>query len=1727
MARKPSKSPTDATAAHSPIAASYESTGGAGTDLEVDVVVQLLGALLAETTDRLLPADWLPRSIKVQRRDGPRGFDDVTLEAGLPAASGSPIYLQVKRAFSLTARRGEFKAYVESLCAKDAEAPDAPWLAAIIAGKMTPALADVQALTEWARGAQSEVDFNSQCAAPKALNAGKRAVIKALAEHLAGRPEASVWRVLRRLRASEVDYGDESSRDAEALRSRLASLLEPGARSGEDLRQALRGRVLRQARHTPTYTRANVLAELDASFDFLGSPRLSPHLERLDQDAGLALSSIETSVAGVTLLRDDLYAKARAVLSIPRALRMVGDGGGGKSAILARIAMTAERRLVLKDDRVSGRTWAEHAGRLGASIAAQVVVEALGERSGAVLAIDGADRLLSSERRGVVLDVLRALAASPTRANWRLVATARDLQTHDMVLDALVEAGLDPGERVDVAGLGDEDADYLARAAPALSELLRRTDMGGRNRDLFTLREAWRDPDAGQVGSEVGMAGRWASRGDRAAPPEHWRDAAIAQIGEQLLSAPREAIGRAGLDPAGVSALLREGALRAAPYRDALSFTHDIYEDWTLARAFDRRRAELPDLIRTADQPLWWLPAVRLAGQIIVETTGPRAWLESVAQCREATDLDPAWWRTLLVSPLHSERAASFLEAAEPLLLADDGIWLERLVDSLLVLESRPDEDVFKRADGTVEERMRVAAAFAIPNGRVWVPFLRRAADRWQGWPGRLAPKLAQMTHIWLRATEGWEHRTGEILMNASVTWLMEIEDARTFAAWDEHRAPFGYEGHDYRLWEQTATRLREGLAWGVASAPDVVEAYLLRLADRDRNRDCDDLLKMPRRIPALLPKAWADFCISRFAPRRPRVRHDFFMGHFNALGFNDAGLSSLSLSGATPRYAGFDQLFEADPGEALRMLRRFEKRASVYYRHYVRHEDRRRPRPVRVRFPWGEIPLWGDENTFRWARGVLGSEVLGSAYMALDLWMARQAAKGRPLEELFRLVLRPHGLNATLVPCITLAVEHINTPGQIDAAGPILAEPRLWNFDVRRYSDDLTFARQPLVPYYSAHERPAIVEVGARYASRQHLRVDLALPFLMMADGPAQEALNTRVATWSAADLADFDDELDDARAMAGFDQQLQRYRADLDRTSIRLERKGDQIEVSLAPPEPVAAQIAALDRQQAAFAASSRLMLWGCKGLEENQLQPSMTLEEAISAARGYDATALFSTYSQERFNDYLAAQGVASTAAVVARLAADDLFELHRAWVTEVLVAAVRLKPSDQLFDVDEAIMTHDPRVSAAKGLGALVSRGGDRTALAQCLVALATDRHHHIAAAVLSSLDFAREPVLAWAILRAAFGDTQYWRGRRWWNPDLRRAAQDRQKRQETAYKTALAHMRRGVRRPLPPPPPPFEQRWIFQKSWRAPLTRRTRLHPVLYHWGRVKTLLEAVPLESLAVDSELAAFFARYLQDVAAWAKSDSEGRRNHASRDFPFELMWAVGKLQGRLAALTAEAGREDQPWRALTVFEERDYAHELVGHFLDGMARELVASGRPPSAAFWRVWDPAADWVLGPRDSKPRRRRHGWGDLSSATAAAGFVGPYMSPIPPGWPHVAEILSRIDDWAERTQAHAGAAAALLKFSDRMSLDQVEGHALAWIERWLKVHEGDTGFWTYGDIVNRATGVVLRVQPSEGPLREPRILRRVRHMLARLADEGSLAARQALAVVGSQRPAAEG
>lgn len=1692
-----------------PISGSYDSSGGAGQDLEASVIADALSAVIADEGHRALAQGVSLRRVTLQRRNGPRGFDDVVLLGQDPSGADHLAYLQVRRAFQI-GKNPEFANLVRWVRDHDLTHLEAGWDAVIVSDKVAPSIKDAGDLAQAAVSAVDQADFHDKWRAPKTLNKAKRAILEAVSAALAPDDAEGVWRVFKRLRIVEMDFGIEASRDDQLMVERLARSLEAGAGRARDLREALRSEALAKARLSASYDRAALTAIFGVRYGFIGSASHRKDLARLLDENGHALSAIETTLGEISLLRPELHARALRHLGQARALRLTGEAGCGKSGLLARMAAGFNGPMVvIKEDRIASRTWSDHVQRLGGTISAADLVDELGATGRALLVIDGADRLLLSERRGVIQDLLTAIAARPAGEAWKILTTARTVHGQDIVRDALVRFELPTGVQQIVDVLEGDDIAYVAEAFPKLSQLVLRRDLGDRNLELFSLREHLNDPDADTVGAEIASASRWATRGARSVPANPRRDAAIAQIADLLVKDPTRLVGRGEVDPDGLHALVQDGHIRLEPHLDALAFRHDIYEDWALARAFARDWRGLPARLLAAREPLWWLRAMRLAAQIVLETSGIETWRAMLDRFSSEPGLDPAWARTILTAVLYSEQSFALLDALEAALLEDGAKLLDRFLETLMVLEARPSARILDSQEGDEGDRLRLAAAYPEP-GPKWQVFLRWSLLRWASWPPRVFPRLGQIAETWLRWSQGVPHPVGREMVRVCHDWLVKIEDAQGLDEDGEIHRPFDDAEFRYGAQRDLEKQLRDCLAFGVASNPTVVESYLDRLSGLARVRsDTEQLVKNPRRIPTVLPRAYADMAIAHFAPVPPRIRDDMFRFSRWNDGLDYSGLRD-TMARATPILFGFDQLFEADPEQALRMLRKFEKRAAVSFRHYMRQREGKRARPVVVKFPWGAVPLWGDENTYRWARGALGPAPLGAAYMALDVWMGKQAAAGRSLESLYRQVLKPHGLNATLVPCITLAVEHINTSGQIGHVGPILAEPRIWSFEAARYNDDVTFAAMPLIGFWDPG-RDEVLDLGARYVKRQHIRTDLSLPFLLFADQPAQAAFQDRVATWTGKDLATFEEELESPQRMAVHEAQIARYRADTRPENIKFSDHPEGLRVDFEPDPDTAGTIAETNACRDRFNDVTILLVWARNSLEKGFVDERLTLEAALEHARRL----LDQGPPQSEDMAFLKSniiEGVFATAAVVAKHGDDALLGREHHWLVQLLADGPLFGPPLG-GSANQAIFISHPTIHAATALGALVSRNGIDPALLAPLAALAVSPAPTIAAAAVASVDFERAPAAGWAMLWGAIHQSLYRRAFPWQDASSRQnqaRARKIERRAERAMARALFDADRRKPRALVLPPTPHVRKLVVSKAWRWPIMLVTRPAPVTLDQQRIVKVLQAIPVVALAKRPEAATALADYLGGLADWVRVKCEGPLKKWREDhFPFELGRELGMAVGRLAFAWPGPPPAGPIWRPLTRFTEREHAVDLMGEVLQGMTEALVNSGGPPDTRFWAAWDPVSTWVL-------EHGRTAWRDRYGAVGAAGFVGPYSSPLPLDWPHLDLVLPKIDQWLRQVAAAEREARLLLRFCDRFTPDQMETWAAGWIEHIVAENRAGDDFWEDEDNGNRAAALL------DGLLNHrPHLADRVRPTLAILADRGSLAARQTLVRLGTR------
>ena len=549
---------------------------------------------------------------------------------------------------------------------------------------------------------------------------------------------------------------------------------------------------------------------------------LSPvpsEVEILARESSEALDAIDDTLCHgsvrITLLRSEHWDAARSALESDGIVRLNGEGGAGKSGILRRLGMRFQGPvLVIKDNRVLEANLSQHLAQLGIRSSAIELLDAIAQDKPALCLVDGADRLLLSERRSLVLDLLRAISSCRTSKQWRIATSARSLQGRDLVADALVEVGIEKiGTAVQIGALSDEDIEALRAAYPSFRPLLAREDLSGQNRSLFLLRELLSRVAPPTVAlTELDIADAWATglllEPVRAAQ----RSTALAQIGAQLVAIPWRLPGRSQLDAAGLQTLVLEGAVSQLPNCDVLRLTYDVHEDWLLARHLYGVRDEAPDVLRRADQPLWWLRAVRLTAQLLLERGDQAGWRALLSRVEAAADLDPAWSRSILVAPLYSERSPAILAQLEQMLLDADARLLSQLLETLIVFETRLNERVLglaRLADRDETTRYAVAAYLKIPVFRSWGAFLRWSLPKWPQWPLALIPKLVELAAIFTSATAGVANPLSRDIAKQVHEWLVEIEDAHHAHNWEDRREPFNTKLPDYRAWEVVEERSR------------------------------------------------------------------------------------------------------------------------------------------------------------------------------------------------------------------------------------------------------------------------------------------------------------------------------------------------------------------------------------------------------------------------------------------------------------------------------------------------------------------------------------------------------------------------------------------------------------------------------------------------------------------------------------------------------------------------------------------------------------------------------------------------------------------------------------------------------------------------------------------------------------------------------------------------------
>lgn len=1696
-------------------ATSIISTSGAGVSLEARIAATYLSALIAQASGPGDDAAHVVEGLAFQRTEPAAGFDDLHLRHASPTGGEAVTFLQIKR--TLTGARSEeaFRRPVADAARLLAGGGHDDKRFRIAASESAISPRDVDRARDAARLSDDATDFWNRWNAPGNSSPTERyftsAVEWVIEQDLGSADSELAWKVIARIDLTVVDADQGGSQAKARAVDQLQGALTSGDRDeAVHLYDALCLFAEDAAKVSGGVDRAKLLADLSPRFRFLAAPSARADIALILSDGDAALAGIRNDVGGVSLARAALCERLEELLAEAGGLRLGGEAGAGKSAVLRTLA---ERRrsggaglLVLKHDRLTDRTWAAHATNMDVGIPLAQLVTELAAPGGAVLVIDGYDRIADAGFGEVVREVCQAIASSPCRPLWSCILSSRDAAGPGPTLDLPL---VDDAIPYTVGAPDDEDLAFLAKTFPHLGDLMSRRGYADLNRNLFFIDQMARNPSVAGASSELDLMQAWARRGSAETPRHATRDATLRTLGEQRLVSPYGPMPKPN-DEDGLSRLASERTIDVPPYRDVVSFGHDIYEDWAVARALDARRADIPAILLAAGQPLAWMRAIRLTAEIALETDGPGGW-RALHDLLGGEALDPLWRRIALTAALHSPRAAVMLDALEPTLLENDGRLLADLIETLLTLEVRPHPLVLTapQFDGiNPARRRRLAQGAAVPRVAPWHAFLMWSAARWATWPKRLVPALTRATLTWLRLPGRGRVLAGRLVV-LCIAWLLELDaiNAMPFDRWEERGRLLKEMGADRSgSADPVRDHLRLAIASGAADAAAEVDAYLAALLEGG-GRGGVEFVDSPGVIPTVLPGRFVDLVASTMIMRHdPDEPLDYPVEQSD--GIRDQG----RFFPASPVRAGFDLLFASDEDQALRLLELLGAAVASVWRR--REAGRgRTARPLQIEHADGVAELWGDQYVYKWVRGLLGPRLLGSLLLATDDWFDAQVAAGRPLDELCTKLLRHSHLVACASICVAGAMRKSPSPERLRQALPLVTVPRLWAYDLRLSLDDT--AGTAFRMGWSQGDEHAFRAAAATRDRRKALLPlveGLVMPLHLAADAALKAEFAAAVSGWQVEDLADFDEQLGDEDALVELGEELENWRAKADPANWDVERTEElgTFSVAYTPPAALSERAAeALERKEE-LEEGAGLLDWAFGHARSGVTRKGQTFLDALPIAKEMDDPDLF-LHALDLHPGYaVRAQGVAAVAAAIAAHGDEELLLRERDWVVSVLMRAAAVDHASSALHDETSLLDDDAAASAARGLGALTMRSLADDDHVRVWLGLVASPFRSIAKAALEpAAAFAESsPSAAAAALSVSAASMLYaWEA---YGTDLReRMRGSREARCLDAIDAAIAAHSEG-RIDGPSFPEAVTEHFVGGDASNPCAGEPTNQ----FDHYRAGAVWAGLDVRSLAAVTPIRDLLLPYLSDALAWYASYMEFQDAHGWSS-PSRLMeWesALGRLCGQLAPLLPAAVVVERLVQPAASMGDAKARNDLLAAFLDGFAHEMVDRDLPIDLEFATVWR-SASAVLFETAQREGSRRYDPDD--SPLSAAAFAHYRFPVFEPEWPRAGELAPLLGEWVDACKGYRFSASLVSRLVAQAGTSFAPDPGLSWLEAILEAHRTTiTDDWR-GEIGGPAGELLTTLWARTTPSRRRDCVVRFRSVAAILADRGVVSAAELL------------
>lgn len=846
----------------------------------------------------------------------------------------------------------------------------------------------------------------------------------------------------------------------------------------------------------------------------------------------------------------------------------------------------------------------------------------------------------------------------------------------------------------------------------------------------------------------------------------------------------------------------------------------------------------------------------------------------------------------------------------------------------------------------------------------------------------------------------------------------------------------------DYRERNEFKRRLRKIVLHSADVAPDEVRAYIQGVAAGESHYAKREVFEEFPPLAVHLPKEYVDFCID-FLIAKPEDRADFDPWHgpsprgtdYHALGIEEHH----EFYPPSPIRGPFLRLLRENEDEGLRLIQTITNRAAQNWRaraQHRRHDDPKvklTPLPVVISLPSGTREFWGDAEVYRWFRpSADGPHAVMSALMALELWMEEQVEAGRDAGALLEKVLSGSECVAVLGVCVGIALAYVERC--LRAVLPVVSSPRVWDMDIRRLTGDLGGALGGDLAYERQAKRDKLPQ---RSVDVRHLSPH----YLFGADNSLRAEFEQAVAAFTENLPFLYEEERESPKVVDWLNNQMRIYQSWGDRRNYSYVQTEQGARLCFQQPEHLVEQ----NKKELAVTAERniwmRLNLWAHNIIKEGKADDQLTVESAVSAAKqllrpgDYDGPYINHGGNIENWR----LQAVTGVAA--ASLLADfDWVKRHGQldWCRSTLLAAARMPYGDYLLDSRDGVGLFDPKVSAARGLGAIVTHSAADEEVRAELLRLAGDTRRDVVGSVFKGLHDAWrvDNVLCWNVLSLALSLCLQPRNVK---PPFHSAKRSKVE-DRWAGKLVEDHLR-NLRKGFAPSVPSIQ---------RAKGTR--------FLWKLAERVIGDLPLEHLCQEATGRAHLLQLTDDLLSWTivehkpkSSDLGGGRRQRERPLHLWewnkalLTWAV-----RLTSL-------------LTVEETRRHLLDPVRNCWDevpGLTADLmqyyiftsVGNATAPAPKAQAEWREICGWVLD--DLQQRAESHSYyeSDEADAVSLIVFVRHNMVFVEEGKSHINLFADVVDRWVDVVGGGHDAYSFLLTMLSEGGRVFTPEPALAWLKR---------------------------------------------------------------------------